>query len=200
MSLRDVPTWLAAPALAAGLRDGGAAAFPTDTLPALAALPAHAGLLWQLKGRPSGKPLILMAAAAEPLLAALGQEPSPAWRRMAARAWPGAVTLVLPARGPLVEALHPGGTSLGLRVPACRRARELLALTGPLATTSCNRSGQPACLTAEAAAACFPAVPCLGPPPWPLGLGIGSTVLAWQGEHWQVLRAGAVMPEDLNLR
>lgn len=190
---------LEAPALAEWLRGGGAAVFPTDTLPALAALPAHAGQLWQLKGRPSGKPLILMAAAPEPLLAALGSQVPDAWRLMAARCWPGAVTLVLPAGGRLQEALNPGGASLGLRVPACRQARQLLALTGPLATTSCNRSNEPACLTAAAAASCFPTVPCLGPLPWPAGSGIGSTVLGWQAGDWLQLRAGAVMPEDLDL-
>lgn len=190
---------LPAPDLAAVLAAGGAAIFPTDTLPALAARPEHAAQLWQAKQRPGAKPLILMAAEADALLAALGVPLDPRWRQLATRCWPGAVTLVLPAVGPVAEALHPGGSSLGLRVPACRQARELLALSGPLATSSCNRSGQPACLTAAAAAASFPAVPCLGPLPWPAASGIGSTVLAWHDDRWQVLRSGAVMPAELDL-
>lgn len=193
------PTLLPSAALAEVLRGGGAAIFPTDTVPALAALSEHSGQLWQHKQRPGAKPLILMGADPERLLSSLGVAVPEPWRRMAERCWPGAVTLVLPATGPLVTALHPRGASLGLRVPACPRALALLDVTGPLATTSCNRSGEPACLTAAAASACFPLVPCLGPLPWPAGSGIGSTVLAWQEDRWQVLRRGAVIPEHLDL-
>jgi len=113
---------------------------------------------------------------------------------LAARHWPGALTVVLPASGPLVQQLNPGGSSLGLRVPACPMAQALLGLSGPLATTSANRSGQPAATTAAEAQACFAAsgVPLLGPVPWPAPGGRGSTVVAWQQGGWQLLRAGAV--------
>lgn len=191
---------LAAADLAAALAAGSAALFPTDTLPAVAAQPAHAGQLWRLKGRPSAKPLILMGADAESLLAALEQPVLPQWRAMAARCWPGPITLVLPARGPVVAALQPAGpahgSSLGLRIPASAPALELLRCSGPLATTSANRSGAPPCRTAEEAAAVFPEVRRLAPLPWPVMAGLASTVLRWEAEdHWRVLRAGAVMPE-----
>ena len=42
---------------------------PTDTLPALASLPEHARQIWQLKRRSLRKPLILMGAEPESLLA-----------------------------------------------------------------------------------------------------------------------------------
>ena len=48
--------------LAEWILAGGPAIFPTDTLPALAALPAAAGQIWELKSRPSNKPLILMGS------------------------------------------------------------------------------------------------------------------------------------------
>ena len=183
--------------LAARLRAGEAALFPTDTLPALAATPAHASHLWTLKRRPTHKPVILMAARAETLWACLGLPVLPAWRELAERHWPGALTLVLPAQGTLVQQLNPGGNSLGLRIPACAEALELLGYSGPLATTSANRSGEPACTSADTAAAAFPTVPQLGPVPWPPPSGQASTVLAW-GQHggWQLLRAGAVLPPE----
>jgi len=194
---------LAAAPLAQWILAGGAAIFPTDTLPALAALPAAAGQIWALKARPSSKPLILMGAEAGPLFAALELPAHPCWLELAERCWPGALTLVLPARGSVVAALQPGVVAaearLGLRIPACERARELLQRTGPLATTSANRSGDSPCLTAAAAEATFPQVPRLAPLPWPQPSGEGSTVLAWsQAGTWQVLRSGAVMP-DLDL-
>jgi L-threonylcarbamoyladenylate synthase len=119
---------------------------------------------------------------------------------MADRYWPGALTLVLPAQGTWLEQLNPGGTTLGLRLPACQAALELLALSGPLATTSANRSGEPACLDHREAAERFPHVGQLGPVPWPAPSGRGSTVIEWMPKGgWKLLRAGAVMPPELSI-
>jgi L-threonylcarbamoyladenylate synthase len=183
--------------LAAQLKQGSAALFPTDTVVALAAIPAAAELLWGLKQRPANKAVILMGAHADDLWPCLGMPVLPEWRTLAERHWPGALTLVLPAKGPVVDQLNPGGTSLGLRVPACPIALELLRISGPLATTSANRSGEPACTTADGASAAFPGVAQLGPMPWPTPSGQASTVLAWTAPgSWQLLRAGAVPPPD----
>ncbi|MFY8148661.1 MAG: L-threonylcarbamoyladenylate synthase [Prochlorococcaceae cyanobacterium] len=189
---------LKAPALAERLQRGAAALFPTDTLPALAACPEHADQIWRLKGRPQDKPLILMGADLEQLRGALPLEWRPEWLALAESGWPGALTLVLPAAGAWVEALHPGGGSLGLRVPACEAARELLRLSGPLATTSANRSGEPPATSAPEAAALFPELPLLGAVPWPEPSGQASTVISWSDDGgWQLLRAGAVLPPEL---
>ena len=115
---------------------------------------------------------------------------------MARRCWPGATTLVLPIQGPATQALHPGGDSLGLRVPASPQACRLLARSGPLATTSANRSGEAAALDERLAAAAFPGLPLLGPLPWPAGSGQASQVLAWREadrpqDRWHVLRQGS---------
>lgn len=192
----DAMTTFLEPAdLAERLQSGGAALFPTDTLVALAALPQHAGQIWQLKQRPPDKPLILMGADLQQLLQHTpGVHWPPQALELAARHWPGALTLVLPATGALMQCLNPGGESLGLRVPACPMAQALLQLSGPLATTSANGSGEPAATTAAEAAASFAAsgVPLLGPEPWPEPSGQASTVVAWLNSNWQVLRAGSV--------
>lgn len=195
----SLPFTLGPAALAEHLARGGATVFPTDTLPALASQPLAAAQIWRLKQRPEGKPLILMGADAEPLFAALHQPLQPAWLEMAGRCWPGAVTLVLPASGPIVEALQPSapqqGISLGLRIPACAPALDLLRRTGPLATTSANRSGEPPCRTPAEVAAVFSGLPILAPLPWPSMAGQASTVLRWHpGDGWEVLRRGAVVP------
>ena len=190
-------TSLPAAELAARLRSGEPAIFPTDTLPALASRPESAGQLWELKQRPQNKPLILMGASAQELWARLGIDPDPAWTALVEQHWPGALTLVVPAAPELVEPLHPGGDSLGLRVPACPEALGLLRLSGPLATTSANRSGEEPSLTAAEAAARFPQVARLAPEPWPQPSGQASTVLRWSEGRWQVLRQGAVLPAAL---
>ena len=196
----QLPMIQSATAMADSLVAGGAGVMPTDTLPALVAVPAHAGQIWTLKQRPGEKPLILMAATPEPLLALALPEVQDAARGLVQRHWPGALTLVVPLRDdPLarsfLEALNPGATTLGLRVPACDQARGLLAQTGPLATTSANPSGAPPALNADEASRYFPQLPVLGPVPWPEHGGQASTVLAWAGQGlWQTLRPGAVIP------
>lgn len=193
---------LSVPDLAAALQAGSLALFPTDTLPALAATPGHAAAIWTCKARPREKPLILMGADLPQLVDFLGVAWLEPWLEKAQACWPGAVTLVLPIQGAVTEALHPGGASLGLRVPACERALELLRCTGPLATTSANCSGEPAARDAREAAALFPELPQLAPLPWPPGSGAASTVLAWSAANtgtpaeWQTLRAGATVPRN----
>jgi L-threonylcarbamoyladenylate synthase len=163
--------------------------FPTDTVPALAIRPSAAERIWTLKQRPAHKPLILMGADQAQLEMALAGPWLPEWREEAQRVWPGAVTLVLPASGPLVEALNPGGESLGLRVPDCTLSQALLRQSGPLASTSVNLSGQPPALTAEEASWLFPDLALLGPLPWPSGSGIPSEVRAWSSGGWSLLRS-----------
>ena len=178
-------------ALAGRLSQGQPALFPTDTVPALAARPDAVDQLWILKDRPACKPLILMAADLDQLQAAVGGGWPEPWLQQAKRCWPGPVTLVLPITSPLTLALHPQGTTLGMRVPACPMALELLRLSGPVATTSVNRSGEPSALTAEEAARRFPQLCRLGPVPWPPGSGTASTVLRWDGQGgWCTLRHG----------
>lgn len=196
---RLAPRLLEAPAMAAHLRGGGAALLPTDTLPALAVSPDQAGQIWERKQRPPDKPLILMGADLAQLQALLERPWPEVWLQAAHRHWPGAVTLVLPIAGQLTERLHPGGSTLGLRVPACPLMQELLRFSGPLATSSANRSGQPSALDAFQAAAQFPELPLLAPLPWPQASGQASSVWRWQGDlhpadPWQVLRAGAIRP------
>jgi L-threonylcarbamoyladenylate synthase len=204
---RRLPAGASAPTLAGMLGGGALALIPTDTLPAVAALPRFAEQIWRLKQRSAAKPLILMAADFDQLHTVLGVPWRQEWLEQARAGWPGALTLVLPARGGWVEHLHPGGTSLGLRIPACALCRSLLRLTGPLATTSANPSGRAAANDAWEAHNYFPDLPLLAPLPWPAASGQASTVLAWQQLQqdpspsaqacWQVVRAGAFLPPHL---
>lgn len=181
--------------LDAHLRAGGAALLPTDTLPALAALPEQAAQIWRLKKRPQDKPLILMGADVDALLCHVCPEARADASALAQRHWPGALTLVLPAFGPCAEALNPGVATLGLRIPACEPMLDLLRCSGPLATTSANVSGEPASRTEREAAVAFPDLPLLAPIPWPSPSCQASSVIAWRGsQRWHWLRRGAVMP------
>ncbi|MGK7890200.1 MAG: L-threonylcarbamoyladenylate synthase [Leptolyngbyaceae cyanobacterium] len=140
--------------------------FPTDTVPALASRPEWAAMIYVAKQRSLRKPLILMAAHADDLWGYV-QHDHPAfrqWQQMAFWYWPGGLTLVLPASDSLPRAVNPTNpTTIGIRVPNCAIARHILRQTGPLATTSVNRSGQPPLETIAAINQDFPEVLTLSP-------------------------------------
>jgi L-threonylcarbamoyladenylate synthase len=170
------------------------ASFATDTLPALAAHPKCAELIYSIKARSLEKPLILMAADINQLWPYLEGSPTDrqTWQTLMETHWPGALTLVLPASDRLPPAMNPkhDGT-IGVRIPNHENARTILRATGPLATTSVNRSGEPALTERGAIAAQFPELLLpedFGDP----GSGQASTVLNWNGAGWDILRQGSV--------
>ena len=182
--------------LALRLLEGSAVLFPTDTLPAVGAQPAHANQLWEIKKRSVSKPLILMGANTDELLDFVSPcALDDAWS-VAKRHWPGALTLVIPSSSDLVEKLNKGSNSIGIRLPACELARSLMEKSGPLATSSANFSGEHPAFTADEASRYFPELPLLGPLPWPEPSRTASTVISWEGVGlWRTLRSGAVSTE-----
>jgi L-threonylcarbamoyladenylate synthase len=183
--------------LIAGARAGLLVSFPTDTVPALAAIPEKAALIFAAKQRSQDKPLILMAASAEDLwLYVKGDENEyKVWQELADKYWPGGLTLVLPASNRVPRVMNPiDPTTIGIRVPNSAIAQTILAQTGPLATTSANFSGQPPLQTIAEIEAQFPNV-LIATTEYQSempGLGIPSTVAKWTGINWQILRQGAI--------
>jgi L-threonylcarbamoyladenylate synthase len=179
--------------------------FPTDTVPALAARLESASLIFIAKQRRLDKPLILMAAHLTDLWDYVGGTAAErqGWQQMANRHLPGALTMVLPASDRVPPTLNPANpSSIGVRVPNHPVAGAILALTGPLATTSANLSGQPALQTMAEIEAQFPQVLTLAPNdlaelsnsgPTSMASGVPSTVIQWTGIGWTVLRQGAVV-------
>ncbi len=189
--------------LIAGARAGFLVSFPTDTVPALAAIPDKAGLIFAAKQRSQDKPLILMAASAEDLWSYVKGSVNEykIWQELTDKYWPGGLTLVLPASQRLPKVMNPTDpTTIGIRVPNNAIARNILAQTGPLATTSANFSGQPPLQTMAEIAAQFPNVLTLETTEsqeQTLGLGIPSTVAKWTGINWEILRQGAIKLDSI---
>lgn len=192
----------------AGVKSGERlGSFPTDTVPALAARPDRADLIFAAKQRSLDKPLILMAAGVDDLwqYTSGSEAEQQIWQQIATRYLPGALTLVLPASAKVPIALNPHApTTIGLRVPNHAVARAVLQQTGPLATTSANRSGQPALQTLAEIEAEFPEVLTLAESELPLQnlaqpvSGVPSTVAKWVENHWQILRQGAVQLQQFS--
>nr|MDQ3958446.1 L-threonylcarbamoyladenylate synthase [Actinomycetota bacterium] len=141
-------------AVAAALVGGGAAVIPTDTVYGLAAAPAHALALFELKGRPSEKAIPVLAADGAQLADVVTIDAAAA--ALAHDLWPGPLTLVLP-RNPDFGADLGGDdpSTVAVRVPAHPVALELLRATGPLAVTSANLSGEPPSTTLAEAQSVF---------------------------------------------
>ena len=123
---------------------GGCVAVPTETVYGLAADATSAAAvagIFAAKGRPSFNPLIVHVAdlAAAERVAVFDDDA----RDLAARFWPGPLTLVLPVREGAVASLVTAGLdSVAIRVPRHRAMQALLAATGrPLAAPSANASG-----------------------------------------------------------
>jgi len=175
--------------------------FPTDTVPALAALPDRSELIFVAKRRSQDKPLILMAASAEALWAYVQGSPAElkVWEQVAASFWPGALTLVLPASAKVPAAMNPiDPTTIGLRVPNFPLALKILEQTGPLATTSANLSGLPPLESIAQIEAQFPEALTLAPSESSTAAtasSLPSTVAKWTGSEWEILRQGAVQLE-----
>ena len=128
---------------AAVLRAGRLVAFPTETVYGLGAnaLDAAAvGRVFTAKGRPSYNPLIVHVADAAKARQVAASWPEEA-ERLAKRFWPGPLTLVLPKRPGVPDAVTAGGPTVAVRVPAHPVALALLRAAGvPVAAPSANRS------------------------------------------------------------
>lgn len=112
------------------LRSGGVVLMPTDTIYGLHARADDANAVEKLaaiKGRDDTKPFIVIAASAEQL-ESFGATVPPILREI----WPA----------PLTAILRRGSSTVGARVPDLPSLRAILSESGPLFSTSANRSGE----------------------------------------------------------
>lgn len=133
------------------LTNDGIVAFPTDTVYGLAAhINSVTGieLLYKAKQRAPAKAIAVLMSAADDLETVAAQI-SPAAQRLAETFWPGPLTLILP-RHPDLPAVLGAQPTVGVRIPAHPDALALMDITGPLAVTSANLSGEANACTAQA--------------------------------------------------
>jgi L-threonylcarbamoyladenylate synthase len=124
---------------------GGVVGFRTDTFYGLGVDPFNRDALRalnELKGR-EGKPvLVLVAERAD--ARRLWEKAPPLFDALAARHWPGALTIVCAARPGVPEELTAGTGTVGVRLPADEDVRALVrACGGALTATSANPAGEP---------------------------------------------------------
>jgi L-threonylcarbamoyladenylate synthase len=196
------------------LRAGHLVAFPTETVYGLGADATSeraVAAIFAAKDRPRFNPLIVHvpALAEAEALAAFDERA----RAVAARFWPGPLSLVLrrrpappggAAREPRTAAsglsllASAGLDTVALRIPAHPVAQALLRATNrPIAAPSANRSGRISATAAAHVLADLGGHVALVLDAGPSPIGVESTVLDLTGEVPVLLRPGGVPVEDL---
>ena len=186
--------------------EGKLVVLPTETVYGLAARaldPQAVERLLKVKGRAKGRPLTLAIRSADEARD-YAPDMSPLARRLARRCWPGPVTLVLDNSHPeslikqlpaVVRSAVSARDTVGLRVPGHEIIRDVLRMvTGPLALTSANRTGQPEAKTAREAVEALGDDVELVLDDGPSRYGEPSSVVRVRGKRYEILRNG-VVPE-----
>jgi L-threonylcarbamoyladenylate synthase len=132
------------------LNHGGVVGFPTDTVYGLGALPARVDSierLYTIKGRSRTKAIAILIAAPTDL-DLVTSDANQLGRKLAEAFWPGPMTLIVPRHPSLPEIISTTNT-VGVRMPDHPVSLGLLRLTGPLAVTSANLTGEENTCTAK---------------------------------------------------
>jgi L-threonylcarbamoyladenylate synthase len=131
---------------ARAIRRGGIVACPTEGVFGLHCDPLDPGAVervWELKGRPAGKGLILLAGHLEQLQGYMDLS-EPRSRKRLEATWPGPVTWIVPATAATPAWLTGGRATIAVRVTDHPVAAALCSACGfALVSTSANISGHP---------------------------------------------------------
>jgi L-threonylcarbamoyladenylate synthase len=192
----DAPAIAEAAAL---IRAGGLVGLPTETVYGLAADAFNAqacARVFEVKARPSFDPLIVHLADAADLPRVAAAGPAAA-ALLAARFWPGPLTLILPKAAAVPSIVSSGLDTVAVRVPKHPVALELLQACGtPLAAPSANRFGQLSPTRAQhVQLGLGEAVPLIldgGP----CEVGVESSIVDFSGPEPRLLRPGG-LPREL---
>lgn len=196
------------------LKAGGLVGMPTETVYGLAADANNVSAINKIfssKGRPSGHPLIVHIAQAEPSVANDQQVCAIAWREilsqwsrdvspealiLADKFWPGPLTMILPKAKNVLSEVTGGQETVGVRCPQHPMAQQLLkAFGGGLAAPSANRFGRISPTTAEHVREEFPGNEVLVIDGGPCDVGIESTIVdltRLDTDGAVILRPGAI--------
>lgn len=137
---------------------GGLIAFRTDTLYGLGANPLNREAVQKirsLKGREENKPILLLISDLDQMTRFISRQ-SASFKKLAAKLWPGPLTIIGLAHSTLPEELTAGAGTIGLRLPADEDVRVLVKTCGgALTATSANPSASPPARNAQEVAGYF---------------------------------------------
>lgn len=182
------------------IRHGGLVAVPTETVYGLAGNgldPSAVSEIYEVKGRPSIKPLSLMIPCKEDMIRYCDPVPSDAFF-LADRFWPGPLTIVLQSRDSVPEIVRAGGTTVGLRCPdSDPTLRALREAEVPFAAPSANPSGESSPVTPEEVLHYFDGKIAGVIDGGRCTMGFESTIIAMDRLPYRILRQGALPYEAI---
>jgi len=181
------------------LREGGLVCYPTDTVYGIGSAAgddAAVRRLFAVKGRSPDKALPLLLADASQ--AGWVAEVTPLGKALAARFWPGALTIVMRKEASYRSAALARGETAALRVPDHDVVRAIVqALGEPVTGTSANRAGAPPPISAAEVAFQMGEMVDLVIDGGPCRSRMESTVVDITREPFEVLREGPVSREEI---
>ena len=174
---------------------GGLVAVPTETVYGLAGNGLNEEAvsdIYEVKGRPTVKPLSLMVPD-ESAMELYCEDVPPQAHALAKRFWPGPLTIVLKAKPEIPSIVLAGGETVGLRCPDHPLTISLLKSCGlPLAAPSANPSGEPSPKTAEQVITYFDGKIDAVIDGGPCGIGRESTLIDMSRTPYRILREAAL--------
>lgn len=186
---------------AALLRDGEVVAVPTETVYGLAANALEVSAvrkIFEAKGRPQDNPLILHIDGLA-MLYEIAQSVPKLAEVLAARFWPGPLTMVFPKRERIPAETCGGLPTVGVRMPNHDFTLRLIGRCGfPLAAPSANTSGRPSPTCADHVFRDMDGKIPLIIDGGECRCGLESTVICFEEGGIRVLRPGAVTAEELS--
>lgn len=182
------------------LREGRLVAFPTETVYGLGANAFDAAAVervYEAKGRPAASPLIVHVDSVA-MARTLSAEWPDAAEQLAARFWPGPLTLVLPKQPRVPDRVTAGLRTVAIRMPNHETALQLIRACGvPLAAPSANRFTELSPVTAAHVRESLGEAVDLILDDGPSRVGIESTVLALDAEPPRLLRPGMITQDQI---
>jgi len=182
------------------IRNGGLVAFPTETVYGLGAdalNPLAVARIFEAKDRPSFDPLIVHVPGLSEAMKLASAIPEKA-RRLAAKFWPGPLTLVLPKVPSVPDIVTSGLPSVAIRVPDHPLALEFLwEVACPIAAPSANPFGRVSPTTAQHVRDGLGDRVDLILDGGPCRVGVESTILSFLSDPPVLLRPGGISLEDL---
>jgi L-threonylcarbamoyladenylate synthase len=179
---------------------GKVVAFPTDTFYGLGADPfnlAAVSEVFRIKRRTADRPLPLLVASLDQA-ADLAHDPPLLFFTLAARFWPGPLTLVVHASRQIPLKVTANTGKVGLRWPNAPLATALIeACARPLTGTSANLSDLSSCSTAEEVDRQMGDVLPLILDGGPTEGHLASTVVDLTGERVRIVRPGGIAESEL---
>ncbi len=183
------------------VRRGQVISIPTDTFYGLAADPFNLYAveeIFQIKGRPAHKPLLLLVESVEQAEELSSGQLPERFYALARRFWPGPLTMVIGASRHVPLKITGNTGKVAVRLPASKIAVSLLRqVETPLTGTSANPAGMAGCCTAAEVQGCLGERLPLILDGGESSIPVASTIIEVTENGWRLIRDGAIPAEQI---